>query len=99
MNIVINASPIIFLAKVGIVQVMPNMFDSFVIPEGVKSEVLRGRDEAADWISEQANKYIKAVGPIPDLIMLSIYQRTLQNNKLLMPNDSSFSKMRNLGED
>lgn len=69
MNIVINASPLIFLAKLGIIDVLPRLFKEFVIPQGVRSEVARGRDEAADWINENGGQYIKDVGPVPDIIM------------------------------
>ena len=68
MNIVINASPIIFFAKLGIVQSLPDMFDPLVIPKGVRNEIVKGKDEAATWINDDGKPYIQDVGSVPDII-------------------------------
>ena len=68
MNIVINASPIIFFVKLGIVQSLPDMFDPLVIPKGVRNEIVKGKDEAATWIKNDGKQYIQDVGSIPDII-------------------------------
>jgi len=39
MNLVINASPLIFLSKIEIIHCLPEIIDNFVIPKAVVSEV------------------------------------------------------------
>lgn len=68
MNIVINALPIIFLDKLGLVHLLPDMLDSVVIPKRVQDEIVQGRDEATRWINDDGQQYIKDVGPVPDII-------------------------------
>lgn len=68
MNLVINASPIIFLAKLGIIHRMPAMFESLVIPQGVKNEIIQGKDEAARWMVERGSNFVRNVEAIPSFI-------------------------------
>jgi predicted nucleic acid-binding protein len=68
MKLVINASPIIFLAKLELIGYVPSMFEEFVIPTGVKDEILQYNDEAHKWISDKGNSYIRDVGNIPSYI-------------------------------
>jgi len=68
MKLVINASPIIFLTKLELINHIPSLFEEFVIPTGVKDEILQYSDEANKWISGKGNLYIRDVGNIPSYI-------------------------------
>jgi len=41
-KLVVNASPIISLAKIGCADFLPELFAQFIIPEGVFEEITRG---------------------------------------------------------
>lgn len=58
---VINASPVILLAKVGLIQHVPNLVEHLVVPQAVADEVLsvRNRDEAAGWLQTTGQKFIR----------------------------------------
>ncbi len=68
MNLVINASPLIFLTKVGLIEVLPLIMDSLVIPKGVVSEIEKYKDDASKWTSKNKNTYVKKVEAVPPLI-------------------------------
>lgn len=68
MKLVINASPIIFLTKLELIGHVSSIFEEFVIPTGVKDEILQYNDEANKWISGKGNLYIRDVGNIPSYI-------------------------------
>jgi predicted nucleic acid-binding protein len=56
---VLNASPIILLAKIKLIQLVPKLAEPLVIPEPVAEEVLRGPvdDPGAQWLSGPGNKF------------------------------------------
>ena len=68
MKLVINASPVIFLTKLELIGHVPSMFEEFVIPTGVKEEILQQKDETHKWISDKGHSYIRNVGNIPSYI-------------------------------
>lgn len=55
---VVNASPIIFLAKIGYVHLLPELCPHLVIPAGVASEIQCGEenDPAKEWVTQLAKK-------------------------------------------
>ena len=59
---VINASPVILLAKVGLIQRVPRLVGTLVVPQPVVAEILsyRDKDEAAVWLGEAGQKFIQA---------------------------------------
>jgi predicted nucleic acid-binding protein len=50
MILLINASPLIFLSKIDLVQHLLSLFDQIVIPRGVYDEVTAHDDKASQWI-------------------------------------------------
>ena len=68
MKLVVNASPLIILGKIGLIEVLPLMVDNLVIPMGVVSEVEKHKDDASIWVSKHKPSYSKAVDVIPQLI-------------------------------
>jgi predicted nucleic acid-binding protein len=58
---VINASPIILLAKVGLIQHVPQLVETLVIPQPVVEEILsfRDKDAAAIFLEEAGQKFIQ----------------------------------------
>jgi len=61
---VINASPVILLAKAGLIERVPALADPLVIPEAVAEEILRGQgeDAAARWLKGAGRRFIRAAG-------------------------------------
>jgi predicted nucleic acid-binding protein len=51
---VINASPLIFLGKIGALNLLPKLFDEIVTTEGVKKEVLRKETAPEKIMLDQA---------------------------------------------
>lgn len=51
---VINASPLIFLGKIGALNLLPKLFDEIVTTEGVKEEVLRKESAPEKIMLDQA---------------------------------------------
>lgn len=58
---VINASPVILLAKVGLIQHVPRLVDILVVPQPVVAEILgyRDKDEAAIWLNDAGQKFVQ----------------------------------------
>ena len=58
---VINASPVILLAKVGLIERIPSLAGTFVIPEPVVTEILsvRGEDAAARWLKAAGKQFVR----------------------------------------
>jgi len=54
-KLVVNASPIISLAKIGCADFLPGLFDQLVIPEGVFEEITAHKeyDRAIEWLKAQ----------------------------------------------
>jgi predicted nucleic acid-binding protein len=63
---VVNASPVILLAKAGVVHFLPRLCDELVIPAGVVAEVQQGRlaDAGRGWLANAAKGFIR---PAPSL--------------------------------
>lgn len=68
MKLVINASPIIFLVKLKLIQHLTSMFEELIIPKGVKNEIVRYKDNAQKWVYEKGEIYIENVTNIPNYI-------------------------------
>ncbi|EKV02248.1 putative nucleic acid-binding protein [Leptolyngbya sp. PCC 7375] len=62
----VNASPIITLAKIGRVDLLIQLCDQLVIPQGVADEIQNSgyNDPAVTWIRNEGQKYIKPVDSI-----------------------------------
>ncbi|MFM2082146.1 MAG: hypothetical protein RL380_837 [Verrucomicrobiota bacterium] len=60
---VINASPVILLAKAEVIQFVPLLCDELVIPAGVVAEVQSGRvaDAGKIWLANLGQKFIRPV--------------------------------------
>jgi predicted nucleic acid-binding protein len=58
---VINASPVILLAKVGLIQHVPRLVKTLVIPQPVVTEIssFRDKDTAAIWLEEARQKFVQ----------------------------------------
>jgi len=63
---VVNASPLIVLGKVSMLDILPNLCRELIIPEGVALEISRGPsdDNAKRWIENEGQNFIKDIGPI-----------------------------------
>ena len=58
---VINASPVILLAKAEVIQFLPSLGEEIVIPAGVVSEVqnLCITDAGKTWLAREGSKFIR----------------------------------------
>ncbi len=63
---VINASPIILLAKAEVIHLGPALCDKLVIPAGVVEEVSQGAlaDAGRRWLATVGTKHVKTVSQI-----------------------------------
>lgn len=63
---VINASPVILLAKAGVIQFLPSLCDRVVIPAGVVGEVQRGQmaDAGRAWLAGEGSQFVQ---PSPEV--------------------------------
>ena len=68
---VINASPVILLAKVGLVELVPVLASPLVIPQPVADEILsvEGEDAAVRWLKGAGKQFVCA--PVAELNELS----------------------------
>ncbi len=68
-KLVINASPIISLAKIGCAGFLPSLSSRFIIPDGVCQEITHHKisDPATDWIKNQKPEIFELV-EIPTII-------------------------------
>jgi len=64
---VINASPVILLAKAGVIALLPRVCDELVIPFGVVREVSTGEssDAGRAWLAGDGARYVVASPFIP----------------------------------
>ncbi len=64
---VINASPVILLAKAGVIHLLPRVCDELVIPSGVVGEVATGQagDAARTWLAGEGAAHVVATPAIP----------------------------------
>jgi predicted nucleic acid-binding protein len=68
MQLVCNASPLIFLAKIDLIHVLPKIAGDFRVPIGVYHEIKGQNDAAAEWIEEYKNEYVIETGAVPKII-------------------------------
>ena len=68
MQLVCNASPLIFLAKIDLIHLMPNLAESLLIPIGVYHEIKGKNDAASEWVEENKNEYVIEVVSVPKII-------------------------------
>lgn len=63
-KLVVNASPIISLAKIGHADLLLELSSDLIIPEGVYQEIVnhKNNDSAVDWIKNQDASLIRTVG-------------------------------------
>lgn len=69
---VVNASPVILLAKAGVVQFLPGLCAELVIPNGVVSEVQEGHkaDEGHLWLASAGARYVRPSGQLHPALAL-----------------------------
>lgn len=62
----VNASPLIIVAKVSLLSLLPRLAEEIIIPEGVADEVSRGPadDPARKWLEGDGLGWIRAVGEL-----------------------------------
>lgn len=68
MQIVCNASPVIFLAKIDLLHILPALSHKLIIPDGVYKEILPGKDDARDWLINYKKDFVANVSSIPTII-------------------------------
>lgn len=68
MKLVVNASPVIFLSKIGMIDYLPEMVEQLVISRGVIHEIEQYKDEAFLWIKHNKKKFAQNAGKIPPSI-------------------------------
>ena len=67
---VINASPIILLAKVGLIHHVPSLVQRLVLPQPVADEIRRYRnaDAASQWVNRNGERFLEPASPVsPEL--------------------------------
>lgn len=71
---VINASPVILLAKVGLIEKVSSLPDSFVIPEPESVEIASVHEDAASrWLVNAGRQFVQqAVPELPELSRFDI---------------------------
>jgi len=68
---VVNASPLIILGKIGLLELLPSLAEELVIPEGVKAEIEAGPfdDPAHRWLIDSGKRFVRNVGPIEPTVL------------------------------
>lgn len=63
---VVNASPVILLAKAELIHLLPSLCDELVVPAGVVAEVQRGRiaDAGRTWLAGDGAKFVRPAPPL-----------------------------------
>lgn len=63
---VVNASPLISLAKISQIELLPKISDQMIIPMQVAQEIDQGpeNDLARIWLMHQGKKWIKDACPV-----------------------------------
>ncbi len=69
-KLVVNASPIISLARIGCADFLSRLFDKFIIPEGVFQEITEYKynDPAVEWLNAQNYQAIIRTIEVPEII-------------------------------
>jgi predicted nucleic acid-binding protein len=67
---VVNASPLIILAKVDQILLLKDLCEEMTIPSGVKEEIDEGpeNDPARIWLKSDGEKWVRGSGPINPVI-------------------------------
>jgi predicted nucleic acid-binding protein len=67
---VVNASPVILLAKAEVIHLLPRLCAELVVPEGVVSEVAQGRqaDAGRAWLEGEGRRFLRKV-PVLDMAL------------------------------
>ena len=65
MKVLANASPLIFLAKIKLIDLLPSFCEQLIIPEGVISEIQKHPDEALQWLKQNEENYQVTAVQIP----------------------------------
>ena len=67
---VVNASPLIILAKVDQISLLKDLCEEMIIPFGVKKEIDEGpeNDPARCWLKNEGRKWVRDIGPISSVI-------------------------------
>ena len=68
MQLVCNASPLIFLAKIDLIDVLPKMVQTLNIPNGVYREIKGQNDAASAWIEKGKDDYLVELDSVPTII-------------------------------
>jgi predicted nucleic acid-binding protein len=68
MQLVCNASPLIFLAKIDLIHLLPTIAGSLRIPMGVYHEIKGQNDAASEWVEEHINEYVIEIESVPKII-------------------------------
>jgi predicted nucleic acid-binding protein len=68
MLLVCNASPLIFLAKIDLIDVLPQITENLTIPVGVYQEIKGQNDAACKWVEKHKNKYVIEIDTTPKII-------------------------------
>ncbi len=70
-DFVLDASPIIIMAKIGLIELIPKVADELIIPKAVKNEIEAGipNDPAFNWIKSSGKVFIRDVGSIEPEIL------------------------------
>ena len=68
---VVNASPVILLAKAGVIRLLPQLCDELVIPAGVLAEVqdAGAGDAGRIWLQDEGSPFIRTISSI-DIALL-----------------------------
>jgi len=65
MKVVVNASPVIFLAKIELMDKLPGLYNEVIIPEGVINEIQKHHDEASRWLHHNRTSYEVTAVEVP----------------------------------
>lgn len=68
MKILANASPLIFLAKIKLIDLLPLFCDQLIIPGGVISEIQNHPDEASQWLKQNEENYQITAVQVPSYV-------------------------------
>jgi len=68
MQLVCNASPLIFLAKIDLIHLLPTIAGDLWIPVGVYHEIKDQDDRASEWVEEHKNEYVIEIESVPKII-------------------------------
>lgn len=67
---VVNASPLISLAKISQVHILPKLCAQMIIPEAVAQEIKDGSDDdpAKKWLQTSGQQWVKDIGNVSSVI-------------------------------